>query len=110
MAKNSLGRSSAIFERTRYFQQTILVRQYKVRKAFSFYKSGFVHCVYVKTINTEGVLLKAAGTPSERIRDESHKIWVFNIKLSGEVVGGYCACTQLTTASAAIMSLHYSTK
>ena len=83
--------------------------QYKVRKAVSFYKSGFVHKVYVKTINTEGVFLKAAVTPSQRIRDESHKVWVF-IKLSGEAVGGYCTCTQLTTASAAIISLHYSTK
>jgi len=69
----------------------------------------FIRSLYVKTINTEGVLLKAAVTPSLRIMDESHKIWVF-IKSSGEVVGGYCTCTQLTTASAAIMSLHYSTK
>ena len=32
------------------------------------------------------------------------------MKLSGEVEGGYCTRAQLTTASAAIMSLHYSTK
>ena len=64
--------------------------QYKVRKA-SFFKSGFVHKVYVKTINAEGVLLKAAVTPSQRIRDESHKVWVL-IKLSGEVACGYCTC------------------
>ena len=60
--------------------------QFKVGKAFSFYKSGFVYKVYVKTINTEGALLKAAVTPSHRIRDESHNVWVL-IKLSGEVVG-----------------------
>ena len=72
---------------------TDYTNQYKVRKAFSFYKSGFVYIVYVKTINTEGVLLKAAVTPSQRIRDESHKVWVL-IKLSGEVVGGFCTCIQ----------------
>ena len=46
----------------------------------------------MRTINAEGVLLKAAVTPSQRIRDESHKVWVL-IKLSGEVVCGYCTCT-----------------
>ena len=59
--------------------------QYKVRKAFSFYQSGFAHKVYVKTINAEGVLLKAEVTPSQRTRDESHKVWVL-IKLSGEIL------------------------
>ena len=63
---------------------------YKFRKALSFYKSGFVYNVYVKTINTEGVLLKAAVTPSQRIWAESHKVWVL-IKLSGEVVSGFCS-------------------
>jgi len=52
---------------------TDYIGQYKVRKAFSFFKSWFVHKVYVKTINSKGALLKAAVTPSERIRDESHK-------------------------------------
>ena len=66
--------------------------QYKVKKAFSFFKSGFVHKVYVKTINADGALLKAAVTPSQRIRDEFHKVWVL-IKLSGEVECGYCTCT-----------------
>ena len=64
---------------------TDYIGQYKVRKAFSFSKSGFVHKVYVKTINAEGVLLKAAATPSQRIRDESHKVWVL-IKLLGEIL------------------------
>ena len=84
------------------------IAEYKVRKAFSFFKSGFVHKVHVKTINAEDVLLKAAVTPSQRIRDESHKVWVL-IKLSGKVVCGYCTCTAGYT-SAAIMSLHLTTK
>ena len=64
---------------------TDYIGQYKVRKASSFCKSGFVLKVYVKTINAEGVLLKAAATQSQRIRDESHKVWVL-IKLSGEIL------------------------
>ena len=40
----------------------------------------------MKTTNAEGDLLRAAATPSQRIRDESHKvIWVL-IKLSGEIL------------------------
>ena len=48
----------------------------------------------MKIINAEGVLLKAAATPSQRIRDELHKVWVL-IKLSrgSTVMGGYCTCT-----------------
>ena len=57
-----------------------------------FFKSGLVHKAYVKTINSEGALLKAAVTPSQRIRDESHRVWVL-IKSSGEVGCGYCTCT-----------------
>ena len=65
---------------------TDYIGQYKVRKAFSFYKSGFVLKIYVKTTNAEGDLLKAAATPAQRIRDKSHKvIWVL-IKLSGEIL------------------------
>ena len=68
-----------ILENNISVQQTN-IGKYKVRKA-SFYKGGFVHKVYVKTINVEGVHLKAAATTSQRIRDESHKVWVL-IKLS----------------------------
>ena len=88
---------------------TDYIGQYKVRKAFSLSKSGVVHKVYVKTINAEGVLLKAAVTPSQRIRDESHKVWVL-IKLSGEVVWVDIVPVRLAAASAAIMSLYYSAK
>ena len=42
---------------------TDYIGQYKVRKAFSFYKSGFVHKVYVKTINAEGKVCARAKWP-----------------------------------------------
>ena len=59
------------FRKQGIFNRLINIGQYKVRKAFSFYKSG---CSYGNTINAEGALLKAAVTPSQRIRDESHRV------------------------------------
>lgn len=72
---------------------TDYIGQYKIRKAYSYFKSGFVHTVYSKTIHGQDkVLLFASVTPSQRIREEPHKVWII-CKSPGEILGAYCSCT-----------------
>lgn len=72
--------------------ETEYIRQYKVRKAYSFFKTGFVHKVVVKSLSSERVLLSCCVTPSQRIREQPHQLWIL-CKTSGEIVCSYCSCT-----------------
>ena len=68
---------------------TDYVGQYKVRKAYSYFKSGFVHQIFVREISNKVVL---TVTPSQRLRDEHHSLWILCDK-TGEILCGYCSCT-----------------
>jgi len=66
--------------------------QYKVRKAYSHFESGFVHEVVSSPTPTGNVVLYSAVTPSTKVREQPHKVWVV-CKPTGEILGGYCGCT-----------------
>ena len=72
--------------------ETEYIGQYKVRKAYSFFKSGFVHKIVVNSLGGERILLSCSVTPSQRIREQSHHLWIL-FKTTGEPVCVYCSCT-----------------
>ena len=53
---------------------TEYVGQYKVRKAYSYFKSGFVHEVFTKSVREGNILLFAKVTASKRVREPPHKV------------------------------------
>ena len=55
---------------------TEYVGQYKVRKAYSYFKSGFVHEILTKSVPRGNILLLASVTASQRVREPPHKVWV----------------------------------
>ena len=71
---------------------TEYIGQYKVRKAYSHFKSGFVHEVVSSTTPTGNIILFSSVTPSTRIRTQPHKVWVV-CKPTGDIMCGYCSCT-----------------
>ena len=70
---------------------TEYVGQYKIRKAYSYFRSGFVHQVLVKEIDDK-VLLTGTVTPSQQVRDEHKSVWILCDK-TGKILSGYCSCT-----------------
>lgn len=71
---------------------TDYIGQYKVRKAYSFFKSGFVHQIVTKSLLNGNILLYSHVTPSQRVREQPHKTWVV-CNSSGDVLCAYCSCT-----------------
>ena len=71
---------------------TEYVGQYKIRKANSYFKSGFVHQIRVKELIDDKVLITGTVTPSQRVRDEHKSVWIICDK-SGKILSGYCSCT-----------------
>ena len=63
-----------------------------MKKAYSYFKSGFVHEVLTKSIPGGNILLFTSVTASQRVREPPHKVLVV-CKPSGEVLCGYCNCT-----------------
>ena len=71
---------------------TEYIGQYKVRKAYSHFKSGFVHEVVSLLTPTGNVILFSEVTPSTKIRSQPHNVWVV-CKPTGDILCGYCSCT-----------------
>ena len=71
---------------------TEYIGQYKIRKAYSHFKSGFVHEVVSSSTQTGNIILFSSVTPSTRIREQPHKVWVV-CKPTGDILCGYCSCT-----------------
>ena len=72
--------------------ETEYIGQYKARKAYSYFMSGFVHNIFINEISEENVVLKAKVTPSQKLREDPREAWVLCSK-SGDVICGYCTCT-----------------
>ena len=66
--------------------------QYKVRKAYSHFMSGFVDKILTKSVNSSLSLIKTYVMPSQRINDQKHHLWIL-VKKTGDVVAGFCSCT-----------------
>ena len=71
------------------------VGQYKVKKAYSYFKSGFVAQI-VSLVLTDGgkniILLKSSVLPSQKVSSAEHTVWVLAEKC-GDILTAYCSCT-----------------
>ena len=74
---------------------TDYVGQYKVRKAYSYFKSGFVSQIVslkLDGINKDRVIFKSSVLPSQKVSCAPHTIWML-IDKSGTILTAYCSCT-----------------
>lgn len=67
---------------------------YKQGKAFGYFSCDWLKEIFYTPISKSHAccFLKADCTPSNRINDLPHKLWVKAIKSSGEIVSAYCSC------------------
>ena len=75
-----------------FFVYTEYIGQYKARKAYSYFMSGFVHEIVVYCPSQDKVLLKGNVTPSQRSREKPRNVWVLRSK-NGDVICANCSCT-----------------
>ena len=71
-----------------------LLSDYKEGKAFSYFDSQWLKEVFYHPISDthELCFLKSQSTPSQRIGNVPHKIWVCVKKINGTVEAAYCTC------------------
>lgn len=71
------------------------IGKYKDQKAYSYWMSGFVDTVYAAKCPSDRTLtfLKGKVCPSQRLRDDPHKVWVcVKGKEDCRVVTSWCTC------------------
>ena len=66
-----------------------LLSDYKEGKAFSYFDSQWLKEVIITPFQT---LTNSQSTPSQRIGNVPHKIWVCVKKINGTVEAAYCTC------------------
>ena len=66
--------------------------QYKIRKAFRYFKNGFVDKIVTKPMNDHSMLAKTVVMPSQRLNDDKHLVWILFDK-SGNIITAHCSCT-----------------
>ncbi len=71
---------------------TEYIGQYKAKKAYSHFMSGFVHKIFVKLMGGDKVLLKGQVTPSQKLREDPRDVWLLCSR-SGAILCAYCSCT-----------------
>ena len=71
---------------------TEYIGQYKARKAYSYFMSGFVHKLFVHQLSGDKILLKGKVTPSQKLSQDPRQVWVL-CHNTGNVLCGYCTCT-----------------
>lgn len=73
------------------------IGKYKDQKAYSYWMSGFVDTVlFTKCpVDSKHVFLKGCVSPSQKIRDDPHKVWVCleGTKSDCKIVTSWCTCT-----------------
>ena len=67
---------------------------YKTGKAYSYFFNDWLQEVFYHAINKDhrACFLKAKCTPSNRLNDEPHSVWIKTDKKTGEVLSAYCSC------------------
>ena len=71
------------------------IGKYKDQKAYSYWMSGFVDTVYLAKCPSDRTLtfLKGKVCPSQRLRDDPHKVWVcVKGKEQSRIVTSWCTC------------------
>ena len=71
-----------------------LLSDYKEGKAYSYFDSAWLKEVFYHPISPSSTLcvLKSSSTPSNRIHDINHQMWVAIEKKTGTVCSAYCTC------------------
>ena len=87
----NIGQIFAYFLENKAYE-TEYIGQYKLRKAYIFFKSGFVDKLLVKSVEEERTIIRASVTPFQRLNDDKHQPWIV-FKSDGSVITGFCICT-----------------
>ena len=78
-----------------------LLSEYKAGKAYDYFKTEWLKEIFYNALNHSvsnypGVdklcVLKAKCTPSQRINDPYHDVWLAVEKETGRIASGYCNC------------------
>jgi len=75
--------------------QKRLLNEYKESKAYRLYEGGWLKEVYIHSIDqkTKYCFLKAHWTPSMKVNDVPHTVWIGVVKKTGNIHSAYCSCT-----------------
>ena len=87
----NIGQIFAYFLENKAYE-TEYIGQYKLRKAYIFFKSGFVDKLLVKSVEEERIIIRASVTPSQRLNDDKYQLRIV-FKSDGSVITGLCTCT-----------------
>ena len=70
------------------------IGKYKDQKAYSYWLSGFVDTVYHASCNDNLLFLKAYVSPSQRLNDDPHHVWVCTEgpKDKSKILTSWCSC------------------
>ena len=68
------------------------VGKYKLCKGYSYFASGFVGAIFSYG-SAEFIILKCKVTPSQKVRDQAHDVWVGVKKLDSTICVAWCSCT-----------------
>ena len=89
--KTNIGQIFIFFKKKKAFSSEY-IGQYKVRKAYTYFKSGFVDKILISILDEELVFAKTFVMPSQRLNNEKHSLWIL-FKNNGDIVTSYCSCT-----------------
>ncbi|XP_031557009.1 uncharacterized protein LOC116293689 [Actinia tenebrosa] len=75
--------------------QTRLLNEYKEGKAYRLYDTGWLKEISINHIkdNSKYCFMKARCTPSMKINDTPHNVWICASKVKGSIQSAYCSCT-----------------
>ena len=88
--KTNIGQIFSYFLESKAFASEY-VGQYKLRKAYSFFGSGFVDKILVRKFGNREIAVSSV-TPSQRIKETKHRQWI-SFNLDGSIITAFCTCT-----------------
>ena len=95
--KTNIGQVFSFILKTKSFS-TEYIGQYKIKKAYSYYKGGFVDKIFVKIIDdADRKLIKTSVVPSQRINESKHKLWIL-FDHTGDIKTAYYSCAAGTSS------------
>jgi hypothetical protein len=71
-----------------------LMTDYKEGKAYSYFTSGWVQEILYHEVSatSQYCFLKSQCTPSMRVHDTPHSVWIAIEKKTGAIQSAYCSC------------------
>ncbi|XP_069114201.1 uncharacterized protein [Argopecten irradians] len=72
-----------------------MLNKYKIGKAYEYCQSGLLQQIYYHHISNSclNYILYVKCTPSQKLKEDSHTVWVCCAKDSGAVKSAYCTCS-----------------